>query len=97
MENKNVIINLEFTGTVSRIAGNSFGRRIYEEQVKNNIDYQKHNIIIFPTYIKDIGMSFVKGFTEEMFDKLTLDEFNEIFEIRGVDKVVDKFMRAILI
>lgn len=92
MENRIVLI---FTNSISRLAGNTLGREIFEKQVKDKIDYSKINIIIMPTTIEDIAISFVQGFTQEIFSKIEKDEFVKYFKIEGRQKVVDKFMKSV--
>ncbi|MGL5820278.1 MAG: hypothetical protein ACRCYE_01430, partial [Sarcina sp.] len=57
-------INLEFDSSLSRLAGNSFGEKIYIDQVMKKINFEKKEKIkiIFPNNIKDIAISFVQGF-----------------------------------
>lgn len=92
MENK---IILTFTNSISRLAGNALGRQIYETQVKSNINYSEMNIIVMPATIEDVAISFVQGFTQEIFNKIQKDEFGKYFKVEGNQKVVDKFMKSV--
>lgn len=91
---KNKII-LKFTNSISRLAGNTFGREIYEKQVKDKIDLSKMNIIVIPDQIEDIAISFVQGFTQKIFEEINKDEFSNYFEIEGRQKVIDKFNKSV--
>ena len=70
---------LVFAKDLSKLAGNSFGRRTYEEQVKNQIDFSKKMIFVIPSGIDRVASSFVQGFFEEIVNEIG---------ISGVDKQV---------
>ena len=59
-------IQLQFGKTVTRLAGNDYGRQIYEEQVKDIIDFSTVTQIVFPSQIISIASSFVQGFFDEI-------------------------------
>lgn len=88
-------IVLEFPNTISRLAGNSFGKDIYINQVKDRVDLSQNNVIVIPNTIQDIAISFVQGFTEEILEKIDLDEFEKYITIEGTEKVVTKFKKAV--
>ncbi len=88
-------IELKFENGLSRLAGNIFGEKIFREQVKDYIDYKNKIIIKFPEYIKDVAISFVQGFTNEILKNIDKSEFREYFEIEGNEKVVNKFIKSI--
>ncbi|MCX0370217.1 hypothetical protein LIZ77_05460 [Clostridium perfringens] len=92
MENR---IELSFKNTISRLAGNSFGKDIYEKQAKDKIDFDGVNIIVIPDTIEDIAISFVQGFISEILEKCDLNSFSEHFKIEGNKKVVEKFKKSI--
>lgn len=92
MEN---IIELRFNNTITRLAGNAFGKSTYTNQVKDKINYDHINIIIIPNYIEDIAISFVQGFTDEIFEEISKDEFDKYFIIKANDKIVNKFKKSV--
>jgi len=59
-------IALQFDKSVTRLAGNEFGKSIFEAQVKGRIDYSQKTQIVFPEQIISIASSFVQGFFEEI-------------------------------
>jgi len=63
-------IKLKFDKTVTRLAGNPYGRLVYEEQVKGKVDYNKVVYITFPDEIIYIASSFVQGFFDEIIKKV---------------------------
>lgn len=63
-------IKLSFDKTVTRLAGNPYGRLVYEEQVKGKVDYNEVVYITFPDEIIYIASSFVQGFFDEIIKKV---------------------------
>ena len=59
-------IELQFGKAVTRLAGNEYGRKIYNEQVKDKIDFSTKTQIVFPDQIISIASSFIQGFFEEI-------------------------------
>ena len=59
-------IHLKFGKAVTRLAGNEYGRQIYQEQVKDRIDFSVVTQIVFPEQIISIASSFVQGFFDEI-------------------------------
>lgn len=53
-------------GSLTRITGSSYGKAIYEKQVKENIDWKEINKIIFPNSVNGISISFVQGLMDEI-------------------------------
>jgi hypothetical protein len=73
-------IKLEFKKSLTKLAGYSYGKNIYDEQVKNKIDINREIVIIFPDNIKDIASSFIQGF---------FYDFVENIGIKGIERQVD--------
>lgn len=88
-------IQLKFDNTITRLAGNPYGKKVYNEQVKGKFNYDKINIIVFPKTIEDIAISFVQGFISELLENLTIDTLLEHIEISASDKVKNKFYQAV--
>ena len=66
MENN---IRLEFKNNVTNLAGNRLGNEIFCKQVKDKIDENKINVVIFPMIIEDIASSFIEGFYKNLAEK----------------------------
>lgn len=65
-------IELTFDNTISGVAGFPLGKKTFEKQVKEHIQFD--NIedsfqIIFPTNIERISSSFIQGFFAELIEK----------------------------
>lgn len=72
-------INLVFDKQLTRLAGNPFGAEIYDSQVKDKIDWNNKNEIIFPNQINRIAISFIQGFTKEILKKIDKNEVEKLF------------------
>lgn len=88
-------IELKFSNTITRLAGNPYGQEIFMKQVKNNVKSDKLNIIVIPDYIEDIAISFVQGFCEKAFETIGKEEFYKYYKIEGREKVVTNFNKYI--
>lgn len=68
---KNAVI-LEFSKTITNLAGYDFGLKIFDEQVFGKIDLNQKYEIIFPSEIKGVASSFVQGFFSKIVDEIGL-------------------------
>ncbi len=57
-------IKLKF-GTLTRLAGNPYGRKTYKEQIEDKIDFNDQTKIVFPETINGISISFIQGLMDE--------------------------------
>lgn len=90
-----IMIKLEFEKTFSAVSGSDFGERIFKDQVRDKINYEDMNCIEFDDRIKVIGISFVQGFTKEILSKINLEDFDNHFMIKGNERAVTKFYKAL--
>lgn len=90
-----IIIELNLDATITRLAGNQLGERIFNEQVKEEIKYDDRNVIKFPDFIDNVAISFVQGFVKEILENITLEEFNNKIEVKGKERVVENFMKSL--
>lgn len=93
-ETKKIEIKFE-DKTLTSLAGNQYGSDVFEEQVANKIDFSRKNTIIFPIGIERVASSFINGFTKKIFIKIKKEEFEEIVEIEGNEKLKKKFHSVI--
>lgn len=63
-------IELTFSKSLTKLAGNAFGRQTYEDQVKKNINLNQPITFVFPERIDRIASSFVQGFFDEIVNEL---------------------------
>lgn len=67
MNNKVIlIVEKSLTG----LAGYDYGKKIYEEQVRDNLDLSVKATIVFPDNIQRMASSFVQGFFEDIVNKI---------------------------
>lgn len=76
------IIRLQFDKSLSCLAGNPYGKSVYDDQVKGKLDFKCKNIIEFPSYIDDIAISFIQGFFKNIVKEMGLGAFMDNVEIR---------------
>ena len=70
-------IVLKFPKDLSKLAGNTFGRNTYENQVKGKIDLSEKTIFVFPTGIDRIASSFVQGFFDSLVSEIGISGIEE--------------------
>lgn len=73
MDNK-VVLTLD--KAVTRLAGYSYGKEIYNEQVKGKLDFSQKAYIEFPDRVIKAASSFVQGFFEEIIKCVGIDGIN---------------------
>ena len=78
MDNK---IMLEFDKTLVALAGNLFGRSIYDSQVKGKVDEKNTIHIEFPPRIRMVASSFVQGFFHDWVEKYGIDGTKELVHV----------------
>ena len=88
-------IYLKFDGASSRLAGNPYGRTVFEKQAKTKMNYEGKTVIEFPSQIENIASSFVQGFFAEIIAEIGKSEFCNRIEIQGSPKIVNKIMRSL--
>lgn len=82
-------IELKFNEEITSLAGNPFGRQIYESQMKKKFDMNDINYLIFPEQIEMIGSSFIQGLFYEYINKYTSEEILEHIKIDNEDLLED--------
>ena len=80
-----VEIFLIFDKATTRLAGYPYGRKEYQLQVKEKINYEATNIIIFPNQIEKIASSFIQGFFAEIIEKVGYEKFDDVVKIKAKD------------
>lgn len=83
-------IHLIFDESITVLLGNDFGVKTYIEQIKNKLDFEQKNIIIFDDKIRIIAISFVKGVFSELLEKYDVNELKKIIDIKCQNKNLEK-------
>ena len=90
------IVELNIDKNFVCLAGNDYGKKIYNEQIKNIIDISKDFYIKFPSSIKFISSSFVVGLFFEIVNeiglKMTEERAHIISEYKSVRSIINKIM-----
>lgn len=86
-------IELKFDNTITRLAGNPYGQRVFNEQVKNFIDYNDINLLVFPKTIENIAISFVQGFSKGILENISIEEFSKKIKIEASEKIKNNFYK----
>ncbi len=60
MEEKKIELKVD-NKTITILTGNKMGRTYFKNQVEQELDYDKINIVYFPDQIEDVGSSFIQG------------------------------------
>ena len=66
-------IELKLDRSLIALAGNPFGRKVFEEQVKSCLDTDTDYCIVFPKNVEMVGSSFVQGFFNYWLQTIGLD------------------------
>lgn len=96
------VIYLDIPSELTSIAGNTYGRTIYDNQIEPilaGLDFKGTNvfnetnsdgvfILVFPSHIKYVAIGFVQG----IMYKWGSEAFIDRFRVLGNDKFVDKFL-----
>ena len=86
---------LNFASSVTRLAGNPYGREVYDKQLKGKIDFNTDSVIIFPKEIENVASSFVQGFFNEIVDTIGFDGIQTKIKIEANEKVKEKIKRSL--
>ncbi|MDD3187027.1 MAG: hypothetical protein PHD02_00955 [Bacilli bacterium] len=90
------IIKLEFEKTLTRLAGNPFGVKVFSEQVESNIDWNELNKIIFPEQINRIAISFIQGFAKEILKRIDKNDIEKVFDFEvSSEELKEKIISSI--
>ncbi len=90
-------INLVFDKQLTRLAGNPYGYEVYENQIKDKINWEEVNEIIFPQQIDRIAVSFIQGFAKEILKKVDKNDVEKLFVFKASNKELeDKILNNII-
>lgn len=90
-------IKLFFKGGLSSLCGNSFGRKVYEEQVGPFLNANEPVEVLIPDSIDSVSMSFAQGFVSVLAEKYGMINVTKHIIIKSFhQRVENKFNEAIL-
>lgn len=79
-------INLTFEKSETGLAGFPYGKSVYDNQVKENIDFETTTTIVFPEQIKKVASSFVQGFFAEIIENIGYKELKNHIIINSTNE-----------
>lgn len=88
-------VELKFPNDLTKLVGNSFGRKTYEKQVATQIvDNQLNEIITieFPQRIDRVSSSFIQGFFDEPIKKFGIEGVKTKFDFISSIKDFKQFV-----
>ncbi len=93
--NENRIL-LFFPTSIKDLTGNSYGRKIFEQQVEPKWREDMHNIIELPENIEDVGSSFVQGMYTKISEKYGKRNALEYMSFDSEnEKIIEKIKKSI--
>ena len=85
-----VKVNIDLPDYLTSLAGNDYGREIFDTFVEPKMNKGKI-IVIFPDSIERVAVGFVQGFIY----KIGAEKFKEQFEVQGSPEFVKGFMERL--
>ncbi|MGX9806136.1 STAS-like domain-containing protein [Exiguobacterium acetylicum] len=79
----NNTFELNIDKIITKLAGNPLGKRIFQEQIKSEINYSEDIVIIIPDRIDSIASSFIQGFFEEIVKNIGIAGIEEKITIQS--------------
>lgn len=76
-------IVLKIPKTLTGLAGNKYGRKIYDEQVAQYIDDFNNIVIVFPDNVTEIATSFLQGFFKTPVEKIGIEGVYKNFKFKS--------------
>lgn len=86
------IVELNIDKNFVCLAGNDYGKKVYNEQIKNIIDVSKDFYIKFPSSVKFISSSFVVGLFSEIDLKIIEERAHIISEYESIRSIINKII-----
>lgn len=86
------IITLKFDKTLIALSGNDFGYNTYINQIKEKLDMNQKNVIVFDNSIILIAISFVKGMFSDLIEKYTVKELKSKIDFQCFTKELENMI-----
>ena len=76
------VISLEIKDrSLTKLAGNSYGRKLFDWQVYGRIDLNEPFTIVFPEQIDYLASSFIQGFFGKIYTEIGREEMEKNFDV----------------
>lgn len=66
-------IKLNIRRDITKLAGNKYGKVIYQTQVRDNINLDEEVVFIIPEQIDRAASSFVQGFFDDIIKRIGIE------------------------
>ena len=83
-------IELKVDKTVTRLAGYSLGKKMYEDQMKKYIDLSEPFVLVFPNNIKKLASSFIQGMFGELVEIIGISGIERQIEVESINSKMKK-------
>lgn len=67
--------------SLTKLAGNSYGRRLFDDQVDGKIDLNEPFVIEFPGQIDYLASSFIQGFFGKIYTEIGREGMEKNFDV----------------
>ena len=67
--------------SLTKLAGNSYGRKLFDAQVDGKIDLNHPFVIVFPDQIDYLASSFIQGFFGKIYTEIGREGMEKNFDI----------------
>lgn len=93
------MINLKFPSQLSRISDYDYGKKIFDEQIKDQFLCNQTNLLVFPDEIVYVAISFVQGVIGGIYEvcpEINKNNIMDYIEVHSIhEKVVSRVIRNI--
>lgn len=87
-------IELSIPKDITKLAGNSYGVKIYNEQVKDKYVIKDGCVIVFPKQIDRVASSFIQGFFSDIMNTMGYTAIGERIEVESSIKDLKSFIMS---
>lgn len=67
--------------SLTKLAGNIYGRKLFEEQVDGKINMNEPFVIVFPDQIDYLASSFIQGFFGKIYTEIGREGMEKNFDV----------------
>ena len=67
--------------SLTKLAGNIYGRKLFDEQVDGKINMNEPFVIVFPDQIEYLASSFIQGFFGKIYTEIGREGMEKNFDV----------------
>ena len=80
MTNQKIFLEIK-DKSLTKLAGNSYGRKLFDDQVDGRIDLNQPFVIVLPEQIDYLASSFIQGFFGKIYTEIGREGMEKNFDI----------------